>query len=61
MATTDPTKNSVPDYGNAETVEPRQRAFGVLGFDDRPNAKIGGTLLHRDFDSEAKNNDAAGG
>ena len=47
-------QNAVPDYGQARAVEPRCRSFGVLGFDDRPEAKIGGTLIHKVSEEEAE-------
>ena len=42
-----PIQNEVPEYGQARYKEPRQRQFGVLGFDDRPEALIGGTVIHK--------------
>ena len=40
-------QNEIPDYGAAREVAPRCRSFGVLGFDDSPEAQIGGTLIHK--------------
>ena len=42
-----------PDAGG-QTLEPRCRAFGVLGFDDSPEAQIGGTLLHKVSEEESE-------
>lgn len=55
----DPIQNDVPDYGEARSMDPRQRAFGVLGFDDRPEAQIGGTVTYKT--TKDKNPGGAGG
>ena len=47
-------QNAVPEYGQARYVAPRQRAFGVLGFDDRPEAKWGGEVIHKTSEEEAE-------
>lgn len=56
-----PVQNDVPEYGQARYTEPRQRAFGVLGFDDRPEAKIGGELIRKDSTEIDHQQGGAGG
>ena len=48
------TQNEMPEYGAATTRDARCRSFGVLGFPDSPEAKIGGTIIHKISEEEAE-------
>lgn len=61
MAKKEPIQNPMYDCGYAREVNPRCRQFGVLGFDDRPEAQIGGQLIHKNDTDESKGKDAHGG
>lgn len=47
-------QNPMDDYGAAKSMDPRCRSFGVLGFPDSPEARIGGTLIRKESEEEAE-------
>ena len=50
----DPVQNPMYDCGYAEAIDARDRSFGVLGFDKRPEASWGGTLLRKQSEEQSE-------